>query len=97
MEFSSLTTESSGSHRLGELQHSGGLALRRGPADDELLVDLFHEGDKLIIAFKGGARIGPHAGDGGGGVQVGGPGPLGRGHDFSAPGPPQSPRHPQGN
>ena len=77
-----LTPEGTGGHGLGELEHGGRLALRRSAADDKLLVDLFHESDELIIAFKGGARIGSHTGDGGGGVQVGRPGALGGGHDF---------------
>ena len=77
-----LAPEGTGGHGLGELEHGGRLALRRSAANDKLLVDLFHESDELIIAFKSGARIGSHTGDGGGGVQIGGPGPLGRGHDF---------------
>ena len=47
-----------------------------------MLIDLLHESDELIIAFKSPASVCAHAGNGGGGVQVGCPGALGRGHDF---------------
>ena len=47
-----------------------------------MLIDLLHKSDELIIAFKSPASVCAHAGNGGGGVQVGRPGALGRCHDF---------------
>ncbi len=57
-----------------------------GPADDKLLIDLFHKGDEFIIAGKGRPGVGPHAGNGAGSVQVGRTGALGGGHDFGLQG-----------